>query len=89
MLIDYLYGITLLWDNQSVSNIEALDKTVDSLLEYVASPIASSFPVSMLSSFSSITKDNSLSVKNVVTFAICTRLTPPAAVQALCKDYYI
>jgi hypothetical protein len=38
--IDIHIGIgTLLWDNQSVSNIEALDNTVDSLLEYVASPI--------------------------------------------------
>lgn len=61
---------TLLWDSQSVSNMETLDNTVDSLLEQVASPTASSLLISLVSSFSSTSKDNPWSAKNVVTFVL-------------------
>jgi hypothetical protein len=49
--------------------MEALDITVDSLLEYVANPIASLL-LSLVSSFSSITRNNSWSAKNEVTFVL-------------------
>jgi len=47
--------------------LEAYDSTVDSLLELVAKPIASLL-FSFVTSFGSTINDNSLSIKNVVTF---------------------
>lgn len=51
---------------QSISNMDIYDKTVASLLEYVASPVAS-FELYFVSSFNSIVKDNSLSIIMVLT----------------------